>query len=67
MQITQHPGAESLELRLTGRIDATWENIWAPPLRARYARVPIASSSTLRAWNTSARLGSAWCSRNTNC
>lgn len=24
MQITQHPGAESLELRLTGRIDATW-------------------------------------------
>jgi anti-anti-sigma factor len=24
MQITQHPGADSLELRLTGRIDATW-------------------------------------------
>jgi anti-anti-sigma factor len=24
MQITQHPGAESLELRLNGRIDATW-------------------------------------------
>ncbi|HUY94837.1 MAG TPA: STAS domain-containing protein [Terracidiphilus sp.] len=24
MQITQHPGAELLELRLTGRIDATW-------------------------------------------
>lgn len=24
MQITQHPGAESLELRLSGRIDATW-------------------------------------------
>lgn len=24
MQITQHPGAEWLELRLTGRIDATW-------------------------------------------
>jgi anti-anti-sigma factor len=24
MQITQHPAAESLELRLTGRIDATW-------------------------------------------
>jgi anti-anti-sigma factor len=24
MQITQHPGAESLELRLTGRIDASW-------------------------------------------
>jgi anti-anti-sigma factor len=24
MQITQHPGAELLELQLTGRIDATW-------------------------------------------
>lgn len=24
MQITHHPGAESLELQLTGRIDATW-------------------------------------------
>ena len=24
MQITEHPGAELLELRLTGRIDATW-------------------------------------------
>lgn len=24
MQITQHPEAESLELRLTGRLDATW-------------------------------------------
>jgi anti-anti-sigma factor len=24
MEITQHPGAGSLELRLTGRIDATW-------------------------------------------
>ena len=24
MQITQHPAADSLELRLTGRIDATW-------------------------------------------
>jgi anti-anti-sigma factor len=24
MQITQHPGDESLELRITGRIDATW-------------------------------------------
>lgn len=24
MQITQHPGTESLELRLTGRLDATW-------------------------------------------
>ena len=24
MQITQHPGSELLELRLTGRIDATW-------------------------------------------
>ena len=24
MQITQHPGPESLELRLTGRIDASW-------------------------------------------
>lgn len=24
MQITQHPGTESLELRLNGRIDATW-------------------------------------------
>lgn len=24
MQITQHPGAGALELRLTGRIDATW-------------------------------------------
>jgi anti-anti-sigma factor len=24
MEITQHPGADSLELRLSGRIDATW-------------------------------------------
>lgn len=24
MEITQHPGADSLELRLTGRLDATW-------------------------------------------
>ena len=24
MQITQHPGAEALELRIAGRIDATW-------------------------------------------
>ncbi len=24
MQITEHPGAEALELRLSGRIDATW-------------------------------------------
>ena len=24
MEITQHPAAESLELRITGRIDATW-------------------------------------------
>src|SRR4051794_39166035 len=24
MQITQHPAADSLEMRLTGRIDATW-------------------------------------------
>jgi anti-anti-sigma factor len=27
MQITQHPGADSLELRLTGRIDATWAEL----------------------------------------
>src|SRR3954468_1412916 len=24
MDISQHPGADSLELRLTGRLDATW-------------------------------------------
>jgi anti-anti-sigma factor len=24
MEITQHPGADSLEMRLTGRLDATW-------------------------------------------
>jgi anti-anti-sigma factor len=27
MQITQHPGADSLELRFTGRIDATWADL----------------------------------------